>query len=260
MNNVATEYPITAYACQVTSVSSLTANTFLIDLQTPANTTLGYHAGQYLKLELDLNNDGQRQSLFYSIANGFNPAQPRQLQLLIHNSSEFAGKVLKHLTEQAKRNTSISVTLPMGHAFLQTDLNLPHLLIAAGSGISKIKCISEAILRQNPDALVKIYWSNKHAHEFYLLDEFQECKKQYKHLEFTPILETADENWKGRSGYIYEIVEKDYKNLSAVQTYLCGSPNMVYGTIDKLNHKGLVEKNCYSDVFEFSPREQKIAI
>lgn len=255
-----TEYPVTAYACQVLKVTPLTAETFLIDLESQASENLSYHAGQYLKLELDVNNDGHLQSLFYSIANGFNPEQPEHLQLLIQNSSELTDKVLKCLSEKTRLNTSVSVTLPMGRAFLQTDLNLPHILIAAGSGISKIKCISEAILRQQPDAQMHIYWSNKQINDFYLLDEFQRWKDQNKNLEFTPILESADENWQGRAGYIYEIIEEDFENLTGVQAYLCGSPKMVYGTIDKLNHKGLVEKNCYSDVFEFAPREQRRAI
>ena len=34
----------------------------------------------------------------------------------------------------------------MGKAYLQTDVNLPHLLVAAGSGIAKIKTLTEAIL------------------------------------------------------------------------------------------------------------------
>lgn len=252
----ATVRPVVTYACQVIGVTALTTDTFQVDLQSPAGSVLGYHAGQYLQLELDLNRNGQLESLFYSIANSFNPEQPRHLQLFIQNNSELANKILKHLSEHAENSTQVKVTLPMGKAFLQTDLVLPHLLIAAGSGITKIKCITEDILRQRPEAEVKIYWSNKNVDDFYLLDEFQGLVKQNKNLDFTPILESANANWQGRSGYLYEVIEEDFANLSGVQIYLCGSPQMVYGTIDKLKPKGLKEENCYSDAFEFAPREQ----
>ena len=93
-----------------------------------------------------------------------------------------------------------------------------------------------------------------------LLDEFQDWVDRNKNLNFTPILESADADWPGRSGYIYEVIEEDFEDLDGAQVYLCGSPQMVYGTIDKLKSSGLKEEDCYSDVFEFAPRDQKIAI
>ena len=85
MNKVATgtARPIITCACQVMDVKPLTADTFQVELQSPAGTILDYHAGQPLQLDLDVNSDGQLQSLFYSIANSFNPEQPRRLQLCL---------------------------------------------------------------------------------------------------------------------------------------------------------------------------------
>ncbi|WP_428239603.1 NAD(P)H-flavin reductase [Gynuella sp.] len=248
------------YACQVMDVLPLSANTVQVDLQAPTGTTLKYHAGQYLQLELDLNRDGQSQSLFYSIANSFNPLRPCRLQIFIQNSSELTDKILKHLSDLSTKNEPAKVTLPMGRAFLQTNLDLTHFLIAAGSGISKIKCIAEEILKRQPNADVKIYWSNKNKDDFYLLDDFQGWVDEHKHLAFTPILASMASGWSGRSGYIYEVIEKDFENLEGAEFYLCGSPQMVYGTIDKLKDSGLKTENCYSDVFEYAPRDQKMAI
>lgn len=254
MSKVATTHPTTAYECRVINVTPLTKDTFQINLQVPVDTKLDYHAGQYLQLELDLDNNGQQQSLSYSIANGFNPKHPYRLQLLIQNSSTFTEKVLRKLSQVAVDNGHVTVRLPMGKAFLQTDLELTHVLIAAGSGISKVKCITEEILRRHTDASVSVYWSNKHTDEFYLLDEFEGWKTKYKNINFVPILESAHSDWHGRSGYLYEVIEEDFADLDEAQAYLCGSPQMVYGTIDKLKASGLREENCYSDVFEYAPR------
>ena len=255
-----TARPIVTYVCEVKRVSPLSATTFQIDLQSPAGTVLNYHAGQYLQLELDLNNNGQPQSLMYSIANSFNPEHPRRLQLFIQQSSEFSAKVLQHLIEKSISRAFVQLKLPMGRAFLQTDLTRRHVLVAAGSGISKIKCISEEIVKQQPNANVSIYWSNKNRHDFYLLNEFERRANQYKNLTFTPIVESADKHWHGRTGYLYEVIKEDFEHLHNTQFYLCGSPSMVYGTIDQLKPCGLAEKNCYSDAFEFSPRLQAMAV
>ncbi|KZX76651.1 NAD(P)H-flavin reductase [Oleiphilus sp. HI0009] len=257
MNKVANKV---THECQVLSAEPLTKDTLEIELLSPVGTSLNYHAGQYLQLELDLNDDGEPQAFFYTIANRCDPNQARRIQLYIQNGSELAGRILKHLTKCLIDGASVSVTLPMGQAFLQTNLNQRHLLIASGSGIAKIKCLTEEALTRQPKALINIYWSNRHIDDFYLLNQFQGWAKQHKNLTFTPILETENSEWNGRSGYIYEVIEHDFEDLDNTKVYLCGSPQMVYGTIDKLESKGLNEANCYSDVFEYAPRERRIAI
>lgn len=250
----------TTYACQVLSVAPLSADTFEFELQSPEGAALDYQAGQHLALELDLEGDGNLQSLFYSIANSCDPAQPRRLQLFIQNSSAFSARVIQHLTELHEQGKGAQVTLPLGNTVLNTDLDKPHLLIAAGSGISQIKALTEELLQRKPDAEVKVYWSNRRVDEFYLLDAFQGWAVQNANLSFTPILESADSRWQGRTGYIFEVIQADGEKLDDTQAYLCGSPDMVYGTIDQLKSSGLREENCYSDVFEYAPREREVAV
>lgn len=257
MNNTATtqKLPIDTYSCQVKSLKPLSANAFQVELASPPGSKLGYKAGQYLQLKLDLNADGQSKSFSYSIANSFNPRFPNRLQIFIQNRSSLADEIIKCLAAHNRNRSGVNVILPMGRAFLQTDLSLTHLLVASGSGISKIKCLTEELLKKKSDASVNIYWSNKNVDDFYLLNEFQAYVDQHENTKFTPILEVTDKDWSGRSGYIYDVIKKDFERLDNTQTYLCGSPQMVYGTIDQLKYIGLKEKNCYSDVFEYAPRD-----
>lgn len=242
------------YNCQVTNIKPLSEATFEVELRSPKDLTLDYRAGQYLQLKLDVYGDGQEHSLSYSIANSFDPEVPRRLQLFVQNHNPFANRILLQLQVLKRSNEAVRVKLPMGKAFLQTSLELPHLLVAAGSGISKIKCLTEEILKQKPNAKTNIYWSNRNVNEFYLLDQFKNWAEQHRNLAFTPVLEAEDVSWRGRSGYLYQVIGKDTADLSDTKAYLCGSPRMVYGTIDELQEIGLKKHNCYSDVFEYSPR------
>lgn len=253
-NKINTSNFIARHNCQVKEVVKLAKSTFQFELLSPVGTSLDYYAGQHLKLELDVNNDGQMHSLLYSIANSFESAKPRRLELIIENVSEFSGKIIQRLIEACNNKINIDVMLAMGQAYLQTDLSFPHVLVAAGSGISKVKCIAEEILKQNPYADLCVYWSNRNVDDFYLLDEFHALQNQHKNFKFIQILESNHEQWSGRSGYIYQVLEQDFKDLKDAQMYLCGSPKMVYGTIDKLKGLGLREESCYSDVFEYAPR------
>ena len=270
MNKMPTEHGVTVHACTVLSVRSLNPlsfsnqGTFEIELKSIEGSALSYQAGQYLQLELaleqGLNKDSQTHTLSYTIASRFNKGQPDRLKLIIQKNSAFSGKVVDRIIELSHNQNKVNIALAMGRAFLQTDLNLPHLLVAAGSGISKIKCITEEILQKRPDANVNIYWSNRKADDFFLLNELHDWAAQYKNLHFTLILESTTNNWSGQTGFIYQVIQKDFSDLTNMQTYLCGSPQMVYGTIDQLKLLGLQEENCFSDVFEFAPRDKRIAV
>lgn len=257
MTNIAAARTTTLEAtcnCWVTNIKPLSAATFEVELSSPKELALDYRAGQYLQLELDVNRDGQQHSLSYSIANSFDPEFPQRLQLFVQSHNPFTNRILVQLKALKRSKDAVRVKLPMGKAFLQTSLELPHLLVAAGSGISKIKCLTEEILKQKPNAKTKIYWSNRNVHEFYLLDQFQNWAKQHHNLAFTPVLASKNGSWCGRTGRLYQVIAQDNADLSDTRAYLCGSPRMVYGTIDELQEKGLKEQNCYSDVFEYSPR------
>ena len=251
--------PLTVtHKCRINAITPLNADAFQVELQAPDDTVLEYLAGQYLQLELDVKDEEASRPLLFSIANGFDSEHTGRLQLFIYNNSALSHKTLQHLTQRMEENQSISVMLPMGKAYLQTDLSLPHVFIAAGSGISQVKCLVEETLRQRPGACVKLYWSNREVEEFYLQDTIQAWQATSKRFSFTPVLESAHSGWSGASGYLYEVIQKDFEDLSGVQVYLCGSPQMVYGTIDKLKNRGLTIENCYSDVFEYAPRNTGI--
>lgn len=254
MNNHVIGYPLKQYACQVSAIAPLSENTYQVDLLAPDDASLSYHAGQHLQLELNPEQEAGMQSLSYTIANACKPDSPQRLQLIIHKNSEFSGKIIKTLASLHHSKKSARVTLPLGKAYLQTRLDQPHVLVAAGSGIAKIKCIIEEIVNRKPDADVTIYWSNRSVNDFYLLDFFQRLKSRYKTITFIPVLESESAGWVGRSGYLYEVIQQDFASLEHTKMYLCGSPAMVYGTMDQLKNRGLKEQNCYSDVFEYAPR------
>ena len=258
-----TELPPAAHSCSVIDVTPLSEQTFQVELQFNRGAALAYEPGQYLKLELTLEGEREPQSFFYSIANPMSSDCHGRLVLFIQNTGGISHKIvsclqrLKSSGSTVNDEAKVKVKIPMGHAYLQSDLGLPHCLIAAGSGISKIKCIAEEILKRAPAAQVQMYWSNKLATEFYLLEEFKAWSKHYEHFKFTPILAVKNKDWNGRFGAIYEVIQADCPSLDRSQVYLCGSPAMVYGTMDQLKSRGLKEENCYSDVFEFAPRIEK---
>lgn len=242
--------PEQTLACQVVSVEGLNASVYRIELLAPAGSKLEYLPGQYLELHI------ADQQLPYSIANAPDEKQPRRLELQISDHNDVTAKIIAELSKAADNNGTVKITLAKGECFLNQLPQQPILLVCAGTGFSQIKCLAEAILAQDPEHEVHLYWSNRSLDEFYLYDTPKTWANKFTNFHFHPILEAGVDSWQGRAGWIYEIIHDDFDDLKNVQMYACGSPTMVHGTLDQLEKLGLSEENMHSDVFSYAPREK----
>jgi CDP-4-dehydro-6-deoxyglucose reductase len=196
------------------------------------------------------------QKLPYSIANAPDPKQPRRLELQISDHNEVTASIISELSKAAENRSTVKINLAKGDCFLNELPKQPILLVCAGTGFSQIQCLAEAILAKDPEHEVHLYWSNRSLEEFYLYDIPKKWEVEFTNFSFHPVLEAGIDSWQGRAGWIYEVIHEDFKDLSDVQMYACGSPNMVHGTLDQLEKLGLSEANMHSDVFSYAPREK----
>lgn len=243
------------YDVSVASIHSINPNMCHVRLSFQDKTPT-FYAGQYLLLHLNINE--QNQVLPYSIANA--PAY-----VTGHNQSDVelyiadTGGLSKQVIAQLHTSTRLKVEMPLGDCIITRDWLSQHqtqplVMVASGSGFSQIKSLIEAVLALSPNQEMHVYWSNKAQDEFYLHDWNHQKENAHPNCHYHPILETNAENWTGKSGFIYEVIQRDFNDLSRVQMFACGSPKMVYGTLDQLASLGLSQNNMHSDVFAYAPR------
>lgn len=248
--------PEVSLACQLAGITPLQGNVYRVELLLPAGKTADFWPGQYLLLTVTTA-QGEQQ-LPYSIAcapGSMTGSDPRRLELHIAAGSDMADQVIRFLQQAVV----VRITLPFGDCvvhkgFLQQHAGQPLLMIAAGSGFSQIKSLVEGVLALEPDREIHIYWSNREQDGFYLADLPLHWAQQHPDLHYHPIIEQHSEGWNGRAGWIYQVIHEDFSDLSNIQMFACGSPNMVYGTLDQLEPAGLSVDNMHSDVFAYAPR------
>ncbi len=248
--------PDMTLACQIQSVSPLPGNVWQVELLAPAGKTADFWPGQYLLLTVTT--AAGEQTLPYSIAcapGSISGADSRHIELHIAAGSDTANDVLQFL----QQTLTVTVTLPFGDCivhpdFLRQQAGKPLLLVAAGTGFSQIKSLVEGILALEPERELHIYWSNRQQDGFYLAELPVSWARQYPNVHYHPIIEQHSAGWHGRAGWIYQVIHEDFTDLSDICMFACGSPNMVYGTLDQLAPLGLTQDNMYSDVFAYAPR------
>lgn len=244
-------------ACQIPVLEPLGAGVWRVELLAPAGKAVEFWPGQYLLLHVT-DAQGREEQIPYSIAcapASLTRGDPRRLELHIANNSDNADRVIRFLQQAVV----VRVTLPQGDCilherFLQQHTGQPLLMVASGSGFAQIKSLVEGALALNPQQEIHLYWSNKQGEAFYLSELPLQWAQQYPHLHYHPVIEQQRDGWHGRSGWLYQVIREDFSDLSQVQMFACGSPNMVYGTLDQLAALGLSTANMHADVFAYAPR------
>src|SRR5690554_2146660 len=219
--------PLT-YACQVSRMELIGDDMWRVDLLLPAGKTAKFWPGQYLLLHIT-HTDGKVEQIPYSIAcapSDLTGEDPRRIELHIASDTERSECIVCSL----KDSPIVKVTMPQGECFLNKRIlssykDQPLILVAAGAG-------------------------------FYINSLPEHWAKSYTNIHYHPIIEQPDANWAGRKGMIYQVISEDFADLTNTQVFACGSPNMVYGTLDQLAKQGLSDKNMHSDVFSYAPRNK----
>jgi len=225
--------------CKVASISPLTEVVQKVEL-TPSE-TVNFKAGQYAMIVM-----GEKDMRPFSIANAAYDNNRIELHIGAEPGNSYAGDVLARMKEEGE----VSVVVGNGDAFLQSN-GLPMVLIAGGTGFSYTYSILQEHLNSGDKTPVTLYWGAKHAHDLYLADELTALAAANPHFTFVPVVEFANDDWTGRTGWVHHAVMADHANFESVQVYVAGRFEMAKVVRDDFTQRGLKVENLFGDAFAF---------
>jgi len=212
-----------------------------LQLKLPANDRLQFLAGQYIDLLLPGNT---RRS--FSMANA--PHDDAFLQLHVRN---YGGSFSKHVFNNMKERDILRFEGPFGTFFLREDSDKPMILLASGTGFAPIKAIVEHTLHKRLRRPITLYWGCRVRADLYLDDLAERWQREHG-IRYIPVLSDVQpaDHWTGRTGLVHRAVMEDFRDLSGLQVYACGSPVMVEAAHrDFTAQCRLPEDEFYSDSF-----------
>jgi CDP-4-dehydro-6-deoxyglucose reductase, E3 len=225
---------------RVTSVEHVSDDVSVVRVQMPAASEFSFAPGQYVDVVL---RDGARRS--YSMANA--PSGNGQIEW--HIRAMPGGRFSQHVYQSLKPRDLLRIEGPFG-SFVLSDSDAPLIFLASGTGYAPIA----AMMRAHGDRIAErgatFYWGGRRKGDLYAMDEVEAWSKSAPGLRFVPVLSDPDGDWDGRRGFVHEVVQKDYPDLSRFEVYACGNPLM----IDAARHAfraecGLTEDRFLSDSF-----------
>ena len=225
--------------CKVASITPLTDVVYKVELTPTSPAT--FKAGQYAMAVM-----GEKDMRPFSIANAAFDNSRVELHIGAEPGNNYAGEVLARMREEGK------ITLSIGHgdAFLQSN-GLPMVLIAGGTGFSYTYSILQEHLNSGDKTPLTLYWGGKHASDLYLADELTALAQAHSHFTFVPVVEFANDDWTGRTGWVHHAAMADHADFTNVQVYVAGRFEMSKVVRDDFTQRGLKPENLFGDAFAF---------
>jgi NAD(P)H-flavin reductase/ferredoxin len=228
------------YTAKVHSISWAADNVAVVQLRFPIGSRAVFTAGQYLRVYFD---DGDSRN--YSIANAPHKNDGVQLHIRSVPGGRFSGEVLHSLS----KGTPLRVELPYGEFAVNTESELPAILLATGTGFAPIKSLVEDQIRKGLTRPMHLYWGGGRAADFYLDELPRQWALKYPWFSYTPMLLDPVPGWEGRTGWIQHAAVEDCPNAAGTEVYACGNNDMIIAARTLFTAAGLPRDSFYSDAF-----------
>ncbi len=228
---------------RVAKIEKVADDVMVVSLQLPANERLQYLAGQYVEFLLK---DGKRRS--YSMAN----APHKVDHITLHIRHMPGGLFTDHVFGTMKERDILRFEGPLGTFFLREDSNKPIVMLASGTGFAPIKAIVEQLEHNKSARPVTLYWGGRRPGDLYMHALCEQWAATLPNFKYVPVVSDAlaEDDWRGRAGFVHQAVMADLPDLSGYQVYACGAPIVVESAKrDFIGQCKLPVEEFYADSF-----------
>lgn len=177
-----------------------------------------YRPGQFLTCCFDL--DGTEQRRAYSLS-----APPDQGHLRITIKQLKDGRVSPWVHDRLKVGDRLRVLGPSGEFVLAPDVH-EAVFIAAGTGITPIRGLLEAMLRRDGQERVTLIYASRNPAHIIFRDELEALAQAYPNLRLHLVLSRPGKQWQGLRGRLdtdrLQTLITDAQPAAHCHFYMCG--------------------------------------
>ena len=174
---------------------------------------------------------------------------PDQPTLEFHVRQVPRGQASGYAFTNLRVGAEVTVSGPLGNAYLRENHRGPLLALAGGSGLAPIKCIVEAALRADPARPIQCYVGVRDERDVYLETHLRELAQRHPNFRVEIVLSQPSAPTSRRTGTVSEAVSLDFVGLDGFKAYVAGPPAMVESAQRELVSKGLATRDIHADAF-----------
>lgn len=187
---------------------------------------------------------------------GFEGVEPRSFSIASPPSQPFlefhiknAGHGLSaYVFEKLKKGEDVWLSDPMGISYWQRS-SRPLLALGGGVGIAPLKAIIEEHLAVQDPQPVYLYWGARDRSHLYLDKAFVRLQEKWPPFKYIPVLSEEKDELHYRSGFIGDLLQRDFATLNDLDIYMAGPAAMIEATLPVILQKGAEKNRIFSDFF-----------
>jgi CDP-4-dehydro-6-deoxyglucose reductase/ferredoxin-NAD(P)+ reductase (naphthalene dioxygenase ferredoxin-specific) len=143
----------------------------------------------------------------------------------------------------------VTVSGPLGNAYLREHHRGPILAVAGGSGMAPIRSIVESALENDAARQVHLYFGVRDERDVYLESQLSELASRHPGLSFNVVLSEPSRPSARRAGLVGDAVLADIASFEGFKAYVAGPPPMVEGLQRQLEARGMARRDIHADAF-----------
>lgn len=233
-------HPSRVMRCRVVGVQELTHDIRGLTLEIESGGPYGFSAGQHAHLKFAPGIPERS----YSMA-----SLPGEPLLEFHVRRVPRGQASGYAFSSVRVGAELTVSGPLGNAYLRDNHEGPILALAGGSGLAPIKSIVETALRKEPNRSIDCYFGVRDERDVYLEERLLGLTRRHPNLRLHIVLSQPSMHTARRTGTVTEAVMQDFASLAGFKAYVAGPPAMVESAQHELRKIGMATRDVHADAF-----------
>ncbi|HET9933416.1 MAG TPA: 2Fe-2S iron-sulfur cluster-binding protein [Polyangiaceae bacterium] len=233
-------HPSRVMRCRVVEIQELTHDIRGLSLAIESGGPYGFSAGQHARLKFGPGIPERS----YSMA-----SLPGDSMLEFYVRLTARGQASGYVFSNLRVGAEVTVSGPLGNAYLRENHRGPLLAVAGGSGMAPIKSIVETALRNDPTRTVHCYFGVRDERDVYVESRLRELAQRHPNLRVHVVLSEASGATTRRTGTVATAVMEDFKEFPGFKAYVAGPPPMVEAVQRELVARGMAIRDIHADAF-----------
>jgi len=238
-------FNIKEYEAKVTNLTDLTHDIKEVEISLEDPSEIEFKAGQFIQIEVpeyELTDEPVYRA--YSVSSQPSLKNKVKLQIKLVPNGICTTYVHKHM----KVGESIKFNGAYGDFFLR-DTQKDIIMMATGSGMAPMNSILLDMAEKNNDRKVTYLFGCKKKCDLFLIEEMSKLEKKLPNFKFVPALSRPEDDWKGETGRLNNLVKDYVKDPENTEAYLCAGTKVVNSYKEALIEAGVSEEQIFYDDF-----------
>ena len=240
-------FAVKEYTARCAQIQDLTHDIKLFRFELIEPAQIEYTPGQYMQLLAPVYEKSSEEVYrAYSVAS--DPARNNIIDLIIRLVP--GGICTTYCFEYLKVGDEVKMNGPYGD-FKLSETNDEMIWIAGGSGMAPFVNILYQMKNAGNNRKATYYFGANIPEELFMLEKIKQFEEDLPNFKFVPVVNDPGQGgtFNGETGLVTQAVERNVKNASDCEGYLCGSPGMIDAAIEVLKKIGMKEEGIYYDKF-----------